>query len=192
MAGWRESKALLQLLAQVNARWPHRSKVSDGELGDLAHSQRKSDHNPNAAGVVQALDITNDPNTGPVSRGIAEALIASRDPRIKYVISNRQICAGSGGPSPWVWRKYTGANPHEHHVHISVKDGAKFYDDTSPWNLDAYKQGPAVNVVVEVGSTKWIQQELNKHGAKLQEDGHEGPLTQAAIRAYAVEKLKGN
>lgn len=191
MAQWRESKALLQLLSQVNEKWPHRSKVSDGELGDLAHSQRKSDHNPNSAGVVQALDITNDPNTGPVSRGIAEALIASRDSRIKYVISNRQICAGSDGPSPWVWRKYTGANPHEHHVHISVKDAAKFYDDASPWNLDAYKQGPAVNVVVEVGSTKWIQQELNKHGAKLQEDGHEGPLTQAAIRAYAVQQLKG-
>lgn len=189
---WREAKSLTKLLSQVNEMFPNRSKVSDGEIGDTAHSQRKSDHNPNSAGVVQALDITNDPANGPVSRGIAEALIASRDPRIKYVISNRQICYGSLGPSPWIWRKYTGQNPHEHHVHISVKDSAKFYDDDSPWNLDAYKRGPAVNVVVEVGSTKWIQQELNKHGAKLQEDGHEGPLTQAAIRTYAVEKLKGN
>lgn len=189
---WRESKALLMLLAQVNARWPRRSKLSDGQLGDTAHSQRKSDHNPNAAGVVQAMDITNDPTNGPVSRGLAEALVASRDPRIKYVISNRQICSGSAGPQPWVWRPYTGANPHEHHVHISVKDSAKLYDDASEWNLDAYQQGPAVPIVLEVGSTKWVQHELNKHGAKLQEDGHEGALTQAAIRAYAVEQLKGN
>lgn len=188
---WREAAALEKLLMQVNERWPHRSKLSDGERGDTAHSQRKSDHNPNAAGVVTALDITNDPANGPVSRGIAEALIASKDERIKYVISNRQIASGNDGPSPWKWRNYSGANPHEHHVHVSVKADAKHYDDTSAWNLSAYQQGPAVPVVLEVGSTKWLQHELNKHGAKLQEDGHEGALTQAAIRAFAVDQLKG-
>lgn len=192
MTQWREAKSLLQLLAQINARWPNRSKLSDGQVGDLAHQNRASDHNPNENGVVQALDITNDPAKGPIARELAEAVAASRDVRIKYIISNRQIMSGAAGPSPWVWRKYTGPNPHEHHVHFSVRDEAKFYDDTTPWNLGAYeKKGPAAPVVLEVGSTKWIQHELNKHGAKLQEDGHEGALTQAAIRAYAVKQLKG-
>lgn len=188
---WRVAKSLDQLLKQVNEKWPSRSKVSDGSIGDAAHSARTSDHNPNDAGVVCARDFTNDPTTGPVARGLAEALIASRDNRIKYIISNRQICSGADGPSPWKWRKYNGANPHEHHMHISVRATAFFYDNVVPWDLSAYGVSKPPVVVVPVGSTKWIQHELNKHGYHLQEDGYEGPLTQTAIRGFAVEQLKG-
>lgn len=187
---WRVAKSLEVLLKQVNEKWPTRSKVSDGSIGDVAHSARQSDHNPNAAGVVCARDFTNDPATGPVARGLAEALIASRDRRIKYIISNRQICAGNDGPSPWKWRPYSGANPHEHHVHISVVSNPTLYDSEDKWDLSAYGVSKPTVVAVPVGSAKWIQHELNKHGYHLQEDGHEGPLTQAAIRKYAVEQLK--
>lgn len=191
MATWRESKALLMLLNEVNQKWPDRSKASDGQKGDSAHAARVSDHNPNSNGVVCALDITNDPQHGLISRKLAEELINSRDARIKYVISNRQICSGAAGPSPWVWRNYTGANPHEHHMHISVRSTSNYYDDDRPWDLSGVTPSPAVPVVIPVGSTKWIQHELNAHGANLQEDGYEGQATQAAIRAFAVEKLKG-
>lgn len=187
---WREAKSLLKLLSQVNEKFPNRSKISDGELGDLAHSQRKSDHDPNANDVVQALDITNDPNHGLVSRQLAEILVASRDKRIKYIISNRQICAGNRGPSPWNWRPYNGLNPHEHHVHISVEDNSSLYDDDSDWNLVWPSIVPQAVSEPDVGSTRWLQTELNKHGAHLQVDGYEGELTQAATRAFAVEQLK--
>ncbi len=129
----RIAKALATLREQVNAKWPNRSKVNDGWIGDSAHSARKSDHNPNARGVVQALDITNDPAHGIDAGELAQALIDSRDPRIKYVISNSRIASGERGPSPWVWRKYSGSNAHEKHVHISVADDPKKYDDASPW-----------------------------------------------------------
>lgn len=188
---WREAKSLLTLLAQVNAHWPVRSKLSDGQLGDTAHAARISDHNPNQDGVVTALDITNDPNNGLVSRRLAEALVATKDPRIKYLISNRQIVNGSNGPHPWIWREYTGLNPHEHHMHISVRGEAKYYDNSVPWNLAWPTNVPTKEDAPAVGSTKWIQVHLNAHGAKLNVDGHEGAVTQAAIRAYAVEKLKG-
>src|SRR5882672_7355223 len=135
MTKWRECKSLETLLAQVNTKWPDRSKASDGTKGDDAHASRISDHNPNAAGVVTAMDITNDPPHGLVSRSLAEALVASKDDRIKYVISNREICSVNSGPSPWVWRKYTGSNPHEHHMHISVKSDPRHYDDDRKWNL---------------------------------------------------------
>lgn len=187
---WREAKALETLLRQVNQKFPDRSKVSDGTIGDTRHSARVSDHNPNAAGVVCALDITNDPNHGLVSRQLAQALIDSQDDRIKYVISNRQICAGASGPNPWKWRKYNGQNPHEHHVHISVRSEAKYYDDVREWNLVWPTDEPTKDEGPEVGSTRWLQMELNKHGANLQVDGHEGQLTIAAMRAFAVEKLK--
>lgn len=190
---WRVAKSLETLLTQVNASWPNRSKAADGSIGDTAHSARLSDHNPNDAGVVCARDFTNDPAHGLVSRDLAQALIDSRDPRLKYVISNRQICAGSAGPSPWKWRAYNGANAHEHHCHVSVKADAKHYDDPAPWKLDDVSTVPAPVMGVPPGSALWLQQQLNLHGAspRLQEDGHEGQKTIAATRAFAVEQLKG-
>lgn len=134
---WRMAKSLDALLKQVNAQYPGRNKAWDGGIGDANHSARTSDHNPDTDGVVKARDITNDPSHGLVSESLAEMLRASRDERIKYIISNRKICAGSDGPTPWQWRKYNGANPHDHHVHVSVKRAKGFYDDTSPWNISS-------------------------------------------------------
>lgn len=137
---WRVAKALDQLLSEVNARWPHRRKDSDGGIGNAEHASRSSDHNPwvmdGKTGVVTARDFTHDPRSGCDSYVLAQALIDSRDPRIKYVISNRRIASGAGGLSPWKWRKYTGANPHDHHCHVSVREEKKFYDDTTVWDID--------------------------------------------------------
>lgn len=131
---WRLAKSLETLRKQVNATYPTRSKVSDGTIGDPRHAAGASDHNPAADGVVKALDITNDPKSGCVSNDIAEALAASRDPRIKYLISNGRICSGPAGPSPWKWRKYTGSNKHNKHFHISVRAEKQWFDSTAPWS----------------------------------------------------------
>ncbi len=134
---WRVAKSLLVLRGQVSFRWPLRSKISDGTIGDPAHSSRVSDHNPNEAGVVCALDITNDPVHGPDARKLADLLKAKKDKRIKYIISARRIAASYpvGAFPAWAWRDYHGINAHEHHVHISVK--ADLADDDSPWDLGA-------------------------------------------------------
>lgn len=129
----RIAKSLDTLRSQVNGLWPVRSKANDGWLGDARHQATKSDHNPNTAGVVTALDITNDPAHGLVSRKLGEMLLASRDPRIKYIISNAQIA--SSLVSPWVWRPYSGSNEHREHVHISVMTDPKLYDDPRPWQI---------------------------------------------------------
>lgn len=131
---WRVANSLETLRKQINAKWPNRSKASDGSIGDTKHSARKSDHNPNSAGVVCARDFTHDPKNGPDARKLAEALIASRDHRIKYIISNAQICSGPGAAHPaWVWRPYTGSNAHRKHMHISVREPAALYDARSNW-----------------------------------------------------------
>src|SRR3982751_2047098 len=103
---YRLAKSLETLRSQVNARWPTRSKASDGWIGDTAHATRKSDHNPNAAGVVQAFDVTHDPKSGCDAYKLAETLRTARDPRIKYVISNGRMF--SAKVSPWTWRPYSG------------------------------------------------------------------------------------
>lgn len=64
---------------------------------------------------------------------VVNALVASRDPRIKYLIWRGQIL--SSQTSPWTWRKYTGANGHFEHLHISVSDDPKLYDDERTWSI---------------------------------------------------------
>ena len=106
----RIAKSLGKLRTQANARWPGRNKASDGWIGDPAHFARgsASDHNPHvqdgSTGVVTAVDLTHDPNSGCDAGVLAEVLIASRDPRIKYIIWNRRIVSGDAGPSPWAKR----------------------------------------------------------------------------------------
>lgn len=133
---WYIANSLQELLAQLNARAPHRSKVSDGGIGDAAHSARLSDHNPTPTGQVCARDFTNDPAGGCGGQWLADTLVASRDPRIKYVIWNRRIIDSRAGNHPWQWTPYSGTNDHTHHVHVSVFAGA-LGDDTRPWNLGA-------------------------------------------------------
>lgn len=114
-----------QLRKEINALWPHRDKASDGWIGDAAHQARPSDHNPDARGVVHAIDVDKDldPADKRASWRLAEQLrqLAIKDGRIKYIIHMGQITSASGGGNPlkrWKWRPWTG-DPHNHHLHIS-------------------------------------------------------------------------
>jgi hypothetical protein len=118
------------------------------------------------------MDVTHDPAHGVSGDDLAAGLVASRDPRIKYVIWNRRIC--SSEVSPWVWRPYSGANPHDHHVHISVKPEKSLYDDESPWKF------VGTSVVDKRGPVREFQELLNKYGAGLTVDGIYGPKTRLA------------
>lgn len=129
---WTLAKSLVQLRDQINKEWPKRSKRSDGTLGDAAHAARKSDHNPNSKGVVTAMDVTDDDASGADMAKVAEALRASRDKRIKYVIHMGRYFSVKTG---WQWSKYSGVNAHEKHLHISVVADQKLWDDMSVWPI---------------------------------------------------------
>jgi len=85
MAAARRAKATSMLLEQVNALAPDRNKSSDGWIGDEAHASRKSDHNPNSKGVVQAQDFTHDPANGADSYKFAELLRTTAEPAVSVV-----------------------------------------------------------------------------------------------------------
>jgi hypothetical protein len=131
---FRTAESLLKFRSQIDAMAPGRDKSNDGTIGDTSHQARPSDHNPNKDGVVTAMDITHDPRHGVDAGELAEILRLSKDPRIKYVISNRRIF--SSEKSPWQWRPYNGANAHTHHVHVSVMGEKALYDDTHPWPIE--------------------------------------------------------
>ncbi len=189
---WRVANSLIQLRKQVNEAFPERDKSSDGSIGDTKHSTRKSDHNPNLNGVVTALDIDRDFNDGHDGRELVSALVASKDPRIKYIIFERQISV-TGDVTRW--KPYHGANAHNHHVHISVSATAKLYDDAAPWKLNFKAKAPLAPStplprLFKRGSrgegVKALQNALMERGLipKGKADGVFGPKTEIAVKNF--------
>lgn len=133
---WRLAKSLILLRSQINSAWPNRAKSSDGSIGNLAHQATKSDHNPNADGIVLAIDVTNDPPHECHAGLIVEALRASRDPRLGYLIFNHFMLRSYERPGipAWQWAPYTGPSPHDHHFHMSVLP-ALADDVTRAWRI---------------------------------------------------------
>lgn len=110
-------------LTQATALWPKRLRLSDGILPSKAHTARSptSDHE-----LGNAFDLTHDPDHGVDCNLLAQQVTA--DPRVKYVIWNKQIWNPSLSPR---WRAYSGSNPHTKHMHVSIRAACR--DDTSPW-----------------------------------------------------------
>lgn len=141
---WRLAKSLETLRTEANAAAPNRSKLADGTIGDTAHARSASDHNPNTADVVCALDLTHDPDNGADCHAWAETIRQNRHSNVKYVIwTGQMFSAYARGNIPrFTWRPYTGSNPHTSHMHISVglgRDGRSQppYDDESSWGIVA-------------------------------------------------------
>jgi hypothetical protein len=131
---WKLSKAAQQLREQIDDAFPNRDRTSDGTKaspGHKAHSP-KSDHNPDASGIVRAVDIdANLKSDKSAAFDLANQLrlLARTDKRISYVIYNGRIASWVGN---YRWRKYRGINPHKTHIHCSFtklgdNDGGMFY-----------------------------------------------------------------
>lgn len=134
---WRLANSLKVLLAEVNAAAPNRRKSYDGTIGDAAHSVRASRHNPNAEGVVTALDITHDPAGGMDAHSLARRLVLRPHPNLAYIISNRESARRSTG---WLWKPYYGSSAHDKHIHVAVGTGTdsnprRPYDNETPWGV---------------------------------------------------------
>jgi hypothetical protein len=120
-------KAGQQLRLQVDDSFPDRDRTSDGWIGDTRHQARPSDHNPDAAGIVRAIDIDRDlsgkakPDLMPDLADQIRLCARAGDKRISYVIFQSKICSPK---KAWAWRPYDGLNKHNHHIHVSfTKEG---------------------------------------------------------------------
>lgn len=113
--------AAKSVLRQATALRPKRKKASDGLLPSAAHVHQNpnSDHNSG-----YAVDLTHDPKNG---INCVEMFIKLQDDkRVKYLIFQGRIWSQAKGVL-----KYTGSNPHNSHLHISIKEG--YGNDESAW-----------------------------------------------------------
>jgi hypothetical protein len=117
----KATPAAIAVLRQATALRPKRKKASDGLLPSAAHLNQSpnSDHN-----TGYAVDLTHDPVNGIDCFEIYEKL--KSDPRVKYLIFTGKIWSIKNGES-----RYTGSNPHNKHLHISIKDNQG--NNTKPW-----------------------------------------------------------
>ena len=189
---WHLAPALAQLRAEVNKKWPKRSKASDGTIGDPAHSARVSDHNPNGRGSVNAMDIT--------ARGIDTGTliaVAKKHPSVRYIIHNRRIMNRDIGN--FAARPYRGANPHTQHVHISLYQSATAENRKQSWGLANAKAVTGVSTggsssptyKTVSGSTPLVKLYHKGEPVKriqkavgVKADGYYGPDTVKAVKAY--------
>ena len=124
----RLSKAAIQLREQIDDSFPDRDRTSDGWIGDTRHAHRVSDHNPDADGWVRAIDVDRDLHKGSkpdvmgdLADQLRTACKSKSEKRISYIIFDGRIASPKLN---WRWRTYTGANKHNHHMHVSFKKEA--------------------------------------------------------------------
>jgi hypothetical protein len=136
---WALVPALVGLRNAFNKAFPDRDKASDGSIGDAAHQDSPSGHNPDdTAGSqpedsdsdsvqdVRALDVDSDlRRAGWSSDRVTDAIVArmkelgTKAP-LKYVIANTYIAEYPH----WEWLDYGGDDPHDTHMHFSCRAGS--------------------------------------------------------------------
>src|SRR6185369_13629209 len=113
---------------------PGRDKASDGTIGNAAHQQEASDHNPDETGNTGGAEDSDSINevhardidaSGPwpadwsMERIVQTVLARCRaglEKRVRYIIYNRRIWTKNNG---WRQEEYLGSNPHDKHAHFS-------------------------------------------------------------------------
>lgn len=131
---WIVVPCLLEGRDQMNARFPNRSKASDGTIGDTSHQASSSSHNPDLTGnpefrdgdnldEVRAIDFTtelNDPSVTmeQVVQTWIERCRAGLMPWVRYIIFRRRIWHKYR--NNYETRDYTGSDPHTGHVHVTA------------------------------------------------------------------------
>lgn len=120
----KATPAAIAVLRQATAICPSRTKASDGLLPSKAHQVQNpdSDHNTGLA-----VDLTHDPKNGINCVDIFQKL--KEDKRVNYLIFQGKIWSKERDNEGD--RGYTGSNPHNKHLHISINSALAA--DTSPW-----------------------------------------------------------
>jgi len=130
--------AAVSLRDAFNRLAPARDKASDGWIGDTAHQQTASDHNPDERGLVHAIDVDDDLRLDGLTMEMAVQHLLNRcqhgsEVRLTYIIFNRRIWSASRG---WIQRVYTGPSAHTEHAHFSFSNNPFLENLAGLWHLE--------------------------------------------------------
>lgn len=178
---WRVVKSIPVLTSQLRAACPRAVPpatplTSWGTIADDAHSSSSS-HYPHyisvlgSEAVVRAADYPHAPNLGMDGHTITQALVASRDRRIDYIIFDHRIVSGHpvDGVSAWEWRPYNGSDSHTEHFHVNIV-ADRIADSQEAWQIRKpvvgddmraiirFTDSPAV-FITDYTVSRWIQSE---------------------------------
>ena len=140
---------LRNLFNEVDANWINRSHRLDGWIGDAAHQQRQSDHNPDSRGIVHAIDI--DKNWIDTNFVVEQCISENRP--TEYVVWNRTIWSRTRDYKP---RPYTGDNPHTDHIHVSIRYGT--YWESADWHWGIAPGIPGIGTGAVLGASDDMDQ----------------------------------
>lgn len=207
--GWREARSLQQLEKELQEYFPG---TTTWEIGDEAHQDTWSDHNPNGSDVVCAKDILGD--GGLSLAALCAHLVANPHPNLRYVIFNHKIYHRSNNFEP---EDYAGKSGHETHLHASVGNGpdgrsTTGYDNTTSWKIKNLKDGkpstptnprqpstgtgklgdkmPQVKRGAKGATVRRLQALLTAAGYKTSIDGIFGAQTERQLRAFQTKHAK--
>src|SRR5690348_11972250 len=149
MADWVLIPCLKALFAEFDRIAPSRDHASDGSIGDAAHQNEVSDHNPDETGSVpihdadhvnevHAIDVDNNLRESDLTMEKVVQFLLGRcrsgaEKRLRYIIYNRRIWSASSG---WAQKRYTGASPHTEHAHFSASYTSSLEASTASWHLE--------------------------------------------------------
>lgn len=149
MASWILVPSLVTLRSEFNAINPDRDKASDGSVGDAAHADSESDHNPDETGhvpirdadgknEVHAIDVDVNLRVPGLDMEDCVQFILGRcrsgaERRLRYIIYRRRIWSASNG---WRQKAYTGSNAHDQHAHFSASYETVHEASTASWHLE--------------------------------------------------------
>ncbi len=192
---WYAAPSLVTLRKEVDARWPGRSRASDGVIGDARHAAGSNSHNPvgsgggpqvGTRGAVHAMDIT---ASGINVSALLSAVVG--DPRVWYVIHDGRIWSRTTG---WASTAHSG-DPHTTHIHVNLREDSQAAavaaeNDTRSWfdtgsTASAFLTGPSASSLT-TAQTRRLQRALISQGYSIPAGatGKYGAQTTAAVAAF--------
>ncbi len=181
-------------------------------VGDEAHKNTWSDHNPNVCcDVYCGIDVKGDGGLNLAK--FTQHLITNPHPNLRYVIFNHKIYHRSNGFEP---EDYHGKSGHETHVHGSVGNGpdgrstTNYDNGSTSWRIASIgkttptppkpskpstrtKLGdkmPTIKRGNKGSRVRMLQGLLIAWGHNIRVDGVFGPNTEKAVRAFQAKYAK--
>jgi len=168
VTSWVLVPCLERLFVEFDHIAPARATVSDGKVGDTAHAQTSSDHNPDETGTVpihdadkinevHAIDVTATLNESDLTMERVVQFLLGRcrsgaERRLRYIIYARRIWSASSG---WSQKAYTGPSAHIEHAHFSASYESALEASTASWHLED------IPVALTPDDKTWLSNEMD-------------------------------